>query len=53
MNPFTESVVEEVALDWLAGLGYTVVLGPNIASEALGVDDSSVKVLCEHWTEAA
>ena len=28
---FTESVVEEAALDWLAGIGYTVLNGPNIA----------------------
>ena len=27
----TESVVEEAALAWLAGLGYTVLNGPNIA----------------------
>ena len=28
---FTESVVEEAALEWLAGIGYTVLNGPNIA----------------------
>ncbi len=31
MNNFTESVVEQSALDWLAGLGYTIVSGPDIA----------------------
>ncbi len=29
--PFSESVVEEAALDWLGGLGYAVVAGPSIA----------------------
>ena len=28
---FTESVVEDAALAWLAGLGYTVLHGPEIA----------------------
>jgi len=31
IRTFTESVVEEAALDWLAGLGYTVLHGPDIA----------------------
>ncbi|MBK9472867.1 MAG: type I restriction endonuclease subunit R [bacterium] len=31
MNPFTESVVEEAALAWLAGLGIGVQNGPAIA----------------------
>jgi type I restriction enzyme R subunit len=29
---FTESVVEEAALDWLEGLGYAVLHGPEIAA---------------------
>lgn len=29
---FTESVVEEATLDWLAGLGYTILHGPAIAA---------------------
>jgi len=29
---FTESVVEEAALDWFEGLGYTVLHGPDIAA---------------------
>src|SRR5581483_9909661 len=29
---FTESVVEEAALDWLEGLGYAVLHGPAIAA---------------------
>jgi type I restriction enzyme R subunit len=28
---FTESIVEQAALDWLSGLGYTVKHGPEIA----------------------
>jgi type I restriction enzyme R subunit len=32
MSAFTESVVEEAALDWLAGLGYAVRHGPEIAA---------------------
>ena len=28
---FTESVVEEAALEWLEGLGYAVLHGPDIA----------------------
>ena len=28
---FTESVVEEATLSWLAGLGYTVASGPDLA----------------------
>jgi type I restriction enzyme R subunit len=31
MNTFTESVVEDAALAWLAGLGFTVKNGPEIA----------------------
>jgi type I restriction enzyme, R subunit len=29
--PFTESVVEEAALEWLGALGYAVLAGPSIA----------------------
>jgi len=36
MNNFTESVVEEAALDWLAGLGWFVVHGPEIAPGEAG-----------------
>ena len=32
MSNFTESVVEEAALEWLEGLGYTVLRGPEIAA---------------------
>lgn len=33
MTRFTESVVEEATLGWLAGLGYAVVHGPDISPE--------------------
>ena len=29
--PFTESVVEQATLDWLSGLGYQTLFGPDIA----------------------
>jgi type I restriction enzyme R subunit len=32
MKNFTESVVEEATLEWLEGLGYTVLNGPEIAA---------------------
>lgn len=31
MGAFTESVVEVAAMDWLAGLGYTILHRPDIA----------------------
>lgn len=33
MSNFTESVVEDAALCWLESLGWTVILGPDIAPE--------------------
>jgi hypothetical protein len=36
VSGFTESVVEEAALDWLAAIGWTVKHGPEIASHARG-----------------
>jgi type I restriction enzyme R subunit len=35
---FTESVVEEAALDWLAGLGYSIASGPDIVDSERGGD---------------
>src|SRR5205807_1320795 len=32
MSNFTESVIEEAALEWLEGLGYSVLHGPEIAA---------------------
>lgn len=37
---FTESVVEDAALAWLAGLGYAVLHGPDIAVGMLGAERS-------------
>ena len=33
MNSITESDIETAALDWLAGMGYTVLHGPDIAPD--------------------
>ena len=33
MTAFTESEVEDAALEWLAGLGYAVARGPDIGPE--------------------
>ncbi|HLG17045.1 MAG TPA: type I restriction endonuclease subunit R [Blastocatellia bacterium] len=35
---FTESVVEDAALAWLEGLGYTVLHGPEIAAGMVGAE---------------
>ena len=38
MSQFTESHVEDAALDWLAGLGWFVVHGPEIAPGEIGAE---------------
>ena len=38
MTRFTESIVEEAALTWLGGLGYTVLHGPAIAAGMPGAE---------------
>jgi len=44
-SKFTESVVEEATLEWLAGLGYTILHGPDIAAGELTAerDDSGYR----------
>ena len=37
-SPFTESVVEDAALEWLGGLGWSVAHGPDIAPEMLSAE---------------
>jgi len=37
-KPFTESVVEEAALDMLGGLGFAVAYGPDLADSERGGD---------------
>ncbi len=50
---FTESVVEEAALEWLSGLGYSVVNGPDIAPGEPGQERSSyAQVVLEDRLEA-
>jgi type I restriction enzyme R subunit len=39
---FTESVVEQAALDWLAGLGWQTAAGPEIALSERGEDYARV-----------
>src|SRR5208282_3490793 len=38
LRAFTESVVEEAALEWLEGLDYEVLCGPEIAAGELGAE---------------
>lgn len=38
---FTESVVEEAALEWFEGLGYSIATGPDIAPDAAGAERAS------------
>ena len=38
MSDFTESVVEQAALDWLEGLGWHVAHGPDVAPESAGAE---------------
>ena len=51
MQSFTESIVEDAALAWLAGLGYAVLHGPDIAageSAAERSDPNYRDVVLEH-----
>lgn len=41
MNRFSESVVENAALDWLDGLGWRVAHGPDVAPETLAAERTS------------
>lgn len=38
MTAFTESVVEEAALAWLADVGWRVAPGPDLAPDALAAE---------------
>ena len=38
MTTLTESIVESAALGWLAGLGWQVVFGPDIAPDTPGAE---------------
>jgi len=44
---FTESEVERVALDWLAGLGYEVKHGPTIAPGELAERSDFAQVISD------
>jgi hypothetical protein len=43
LNKFTESVVEEATLEWLEGMGYTVLHDPKIAS-ASQYENTTIRV---------
>src|SRR5207249_6495856 len=38
MTAFTESIVEQAALDWLAAIGWSVKSGPDIAPDMPGAE---------------
>ncbi len=38
LKPITETEVEGTALEWLAGLGWNIVHGPNIAPDTPGAE---------------
>ena len=49
MTTFTESEVEDAALEWLEGLGWKVAHGPNIAPHAAGAERADyTEVVLEH-----
>jgi len=41
MGKFAESHVEDAALEWLSGLGYEVLHGPNISPEGSAPERAS------------
>lgn len=51
---FTESVVEEAALEWLEGLGYVILHGPDIAPGAPDAERADYRevVLLARLTDA-
>jgi type I restriction enzyme, R subunit len=54
MSPFTESVVEEAALDWLGSFDFSVLHGPEIAPGELAAERSSYnEVVLRKRLEAA
>ena len=54
MSAFTESVVEEAALGWLAAIGWRVARGPDIAPDTLAAErrDYSEVVLAQRLRDA-
>ena len=39
--PFTESVIEQAAIDWFSGLGYTYAFGPDLACDGVHPERTS------------
>ena len=38
MQKLSEAVVEDAALEWFEGLGYSIAHGPDIAPDANGIE---------------
>ena len=54
LNKIYESDIEEAALNWLAELGYTVLHGPDIASDTLNAERATYKeVVLTHRLQEA
>ena len=47
MSTFTESIVEEAALDWLGALGYSLLHGPEIAAGEVAAERNA-SARCTH-----
>jgi type I restriction enzyme, R subunit len=45
MSYFTESVVEDAALAWLEGLGYTVLHCPDIVASDAGTERCNMAIV--------
>ena len=48
-STFTESVVEDAALAWLEGLGYTVLNGPEIAAGNRQPNEPTRTTATSYW----
>jgi hypothetical protein len=46
VRPFSESVVEDAALEWLEGLGWALRRGPEIARENLPLNVPITRKSC-------
>ena len=49
MTTFGESTIEDAALNWLAGLGWSIVHGPDIAPDALGSERDDYGEVVLQW----
>jgi hypothetical protein len=44
-NPFTESIIEQAAIDWLKELGYAYLFGPEITFNGIICTLASLRFL--------